>query len=168
MKRMLEEEMVRIAKQENLDYNDPCLQDELMATAVYNLQPPRSLQELLKTDLKDEILAIILESSSRMNWRRDSLKQFFKEKKIKASWTMAELKSLADVGETQLRFQDLLLPEMKLNMIGEEVFSIECKDKEKLYIWIRENGIAVSKYGWESYGPERKSCGTWDILFRKN
>jgi len=55
---------------------------------------PCSLKDMLDGEHRKEILAILLDSGSRMNWRRDDLRRFFKARNINCKFTMAELRAV--------------------------------------------------------------------------
>ena len=57
-----------------------------------DMQP--TLSAMLDGELRKEILAIVEDHGSRMNWRRDDLRRFFKDRNINITFTMAELRSI--------------------------------------------------------------------------
>ena len=52
-----------------------------------------TLRTAIKGTFRDQIIAIIMKSGSRMNWRRDALRHFFSEHNIDCTFKISEMKA---------------------------------------------------------------------------
>lgn len=52
-----------------------------------------TLEQTIKGEHHDEIVAIITKPGARMNWRRDLLRFFFQENNINCTFSVSEMKT---------------------------------------------------------------------------